>query len=92
MSGTSDDDRRFGVLGIGVAACVACCAGPLLAFFGGLGLAGIASTWFVGIGGLALASVAGLAYLAVRRRQRRTACRTGTDEPVGIELVTKEGR
>ncbi len=44
MTGRTDKDR-FSVLGLGVAACAACCAGPILAFLGGLGVAGLASTW-----------------------------------------------
>ena len=62
----------FRLLGVGAAACVACCAGPLLAFLGGLGVAGLASTLVVGAVGLAVAAVAAVAFLFVRRR--RTGC------------------
>jgi mercuric ion transport protein len=40
------------VLGFGVAACAACCAGPLFAFLGGATAAGLAGTVFVGAVGV----------------------------------------
>jgi mercuric ion transport protein len=61
-------NRGFGLLGIGAAACVACCAGPVLAFLGGLGVAGALSTVIVGGFGLVVAALAATAYLVVRRR------------------------
>ncbi len=70
MRRTNDSLR---VLGIGAAACVACCAGPLLAFLGGLGVAGLASTLVIGTGGFLIAAVALIALLLVLRRHR-TAC------------------
>ena len=48
MSGRRDG---LSIVGLGAAACVACCAGPLLAFLGGLTIAGTVSTVFVGGGG-----------------------------------------
>ena len=57
------------VLGIGAAACVACCAGPILAFLGGVSLAGLASTVFIGTAGFVIAAVALAALLVVRRRR-----------------------
>ena len=70
MSGPTN--RGFGLLGIGAAACVACCAGPVLAFLGGLSVAGALSSAIVGWFGLLVAAVAAVAYLVVRRR--RPAC------------------
>ena len=52
----------FSVVGLGVAACVACCAGPILA---------------------------GLAYLAVRRRQATTACDPGPADVVPIAFADR---
>lgn len=68
----------LGVLGVGVVACVACCAGPLLAFFGGLSLVGLASTLFVAAGGLLVAAVAAVAFIVARRR-RPVACEPSPD-------------
>lgn len=71
----------FGVLGIGAAACLACCALPILAFLGGLSLAGAVSSWFIGGTGLI---VAGSAYLVVRR-PRRPGCDAEPAEPVAVD-------
>lgn len=58
----------FSPLGLGAAACVACCAGPILAFFGGLGIAGLASTLLIGTLGLLISAAAIAAVVVVRRR------------------------
>jgi hypothetical protein len=67
----------FSVLGLGVAACAACCAGPILAVLGGIGIAGLASAWIIGGVGIVVALLAGLAYLAVRRRRSASECHAG---------------
>jgi len=77
----------FGVLGIGAAACVACCAGPILAFLGGLSIAGLASTVLVGGAGLVGAAISALAFVAVRRR-RSDSCST-SDAPVPVDAPTR---
>ncbi|MYU11716.1 hypothetical protein GTZ78_13650 [Streptomyces sp. SID8361] len=52
-----------------------CCAGPLLAVLGGVGLASaVGALWIPGLA--ASAVVSGLGVLMVRRRRRRAACRT----------------
>lgn len=62
--------RRDGLsmVGLGAAACVACCAGPLLAFLGGLTIAGTVGTVFIGTAGLVVAVVGAAAFVVVRRR------------------------
>lgn len=75
------------VVGIGAAACVACCAGPILAFLGGLGIAGLASTLLIGAIGL-LITVAALAAVGVVRR-RRSACEVPVDGPVAVSIPTR---
>jgi hypothetical protein len=65
-------DRRkdsFSILGIGATACVACCIGPIVAFLGGLGIAGLASTLVIGAGSLAITTAAIVAIVVVRRRR-----------------------
>lgn len=79
----------FSVVGLGVAACAACCAGPILAFLGGLSLAGLASSRLIGGFGLVVAAGAGLAYLAVRRG-RVAACATAPSEPVPVALTERK--
>src|SRR4051812_20630304 len=70
MSDTHKDG--LGVVGVGVAACVACCAAPTLTFLGGLSVAGVASTMLIGTAGFLVAAVALAALLVIRRR--RPAC------------------
>lgn len=84
----------LGIVGFGAAACVACCAGPILAFLGGVSVAGVASTWFFGIGGLLIAAVAvaAVAVLVVRRRQQQPSCAAPSAEPVPVQLMSKADR
>ncbi len=65
MTGTSAKRDGFGLVGLGVVACVACCAGPILALLGGLTIAGLASTLVIGVAGLAVAVMSAVAWLAV---------------------------
>ena len=72
-SAMSQADRTgHGVLGLGVAACAVCCAGPILAFLGGLGLVGLASTFVIGWVGLLVVAATIVAYIVLRRR--RASC------------------
>lgn len=80
------------LLGLGAAACVACCVGPILAFLGGLGVAGIVSSWLIGGSGFVIAAVAAFASVAVRRRRARPACAAGAAEPVPVQLVDRAER
>lgn len=84
---TKDHKDRFNVLGVGAAACLACCAGPILAFLGGLGIAGLASTLLIGAGGLLITAAAIAAFIVVRRR--RTTCATPDEGPVPVTLATR---
>jgi hypothetical protein len=74
------------ILGVGTAACVACCAGPILAILGGLSLAGLASTLLIGTTGLVAA--AALAPLLVTRR-RRNNCPVSDDSPTPVDAPTR---
>ncbi|MGH9148718.1 MAG: hypothetical protein ACRD0D_10200 [Acidimicrobiales bacterium] len=53
---------------MGAAACLACCAGPILALLGALG---VASTLFMGVAGLAIAALGAVAVIVLRRRRRK---------------------
>ncbi len=73
MSATPTSKGGLRLLGLGALACIGCCAGPVLAFLGGVSIAGLASTTLIGGAGLLIAAVAAVAYLVVRRR-RTSAC------------------
>ena len=74
------------VVGVGAAACLVCCGGPILAFLSGLGVAGLASTLVIGAAGLLIAVSAIGAFLLVRRR--RSAC-VVPDGPVSVTLSAR---
>lgn len=90
MSG-GDGPRRsgFGILGVGAAACVACCAPLILGVLGGLTAAGLASSLVFGAGGLAIAAAAAAAFVVIRRRSRARACRADTSETVLVDAPTR---
>lgn len=77
--------RRDGlrIVGVGAACVAACSAGPLLAFLGGLGLFGLASTALFGILGAVIAGLIGVAWVVVRHRRLRARAR-GAAQPVVI--------
>jgi len=85
MSDPSTHREGLGLLGLGAAACVACCAGPILALLGGLTIAGLASTLLFGVAGLAVAVVAEASWWAIRRRR---AGIPPADQPVSVAAPT----
>ncbi len=87
MTQDQDSEGRPRILGLGAVACVACCAGPILAFLGGLSVAGLASTWFIGGAGLVIAAAAAVGFLLVRRRRQLAACAVRPEGPVPVELT-----
>ncbi|WP_262418172.1 hypothetical protein [Streptomyces sp. SP2-10] len=80
MTTSSPRPPRWGALGAGaaaVAACAMCCAGPLLAVLGGIGVtSAIASLWLPVLAVPAV--VAGIVALVLRRRRETAACRTAS--------------
>ncbi len=89
MSGAKTTKDGFSRLGLGAAACVACCAGSILAFLGGISVAGLVSTWLIGGAGLliAAAAAAAVAFVLVRHRRQQSACAVAPDGPVPVELT-----
>jgi hypothetical protein len=78
-----------GVLGVGAAACAACCAGPILGFLAGVGLTAAVGAVLFGVVGLVVALAAG-AVLWRRRQARR--CQPGPSEPVAVEAPRLRSR
>ena len=73
------------ILGVGVAACAACCAGPVLGVLAAIGLGTAAG--FLLVGTVALVVGAALIALVVLRRRRRTAdCTPMAVEPAPVEF------
>lgn len=70
----SDRKSLFGV-GAVLGACAVCCAGPLLAVLGGIGiLATAAAVWVPALLALAVAAAAGMVW--VLRRRQASGCAT----------------
>jgi mercuric ion transport protein len=88
MSGGKRDGLR--ILGLGAAVCAACCAGPILAVLGGLSLAGIVSTVFIGVAGLVIAAVAAAGLIVVRRRRAAGSSASTAAEPVPVAPATSK--
>ena len=81
----SSKKENAAIVGVGAVACAACCAGPIIGFFGALGLlAGIA---LFGTIGVALAAIALLILMRRRRRQAAASTTAGTPVAVGITPV-----
>ena len=78
----SDRRDNAAFVAVGAAACIACCAGPILAFLGAIGLGTVAGMLLFGAAGTAFAA---LAALILVRRRRRGFCRT-THVPTPVEM------
>ncbi|AWZ10701.1 hypothetical protein DRB96_14160 [Streptomyces sp. ICC1] len=70
-----------------MAACAACCIGPLLALLGGIGAASaIGAVWMPALAVVTVAALAGVVWML--RRRRATACGTGhTTADLGMPTV-----
>ena len=89
MSAAGERRSGLGILGVGAAACLACCAPLILGVLGGLTAAGLASTLVLGAGGLIIAGVAGGGFVVFHRRSRDSACQTGAPETVLVDAPTR---
>jgi hypothetical protein len=73
------------IVGVGAAACAACCAGPILGFLAAIGLGTAAGAVLFGIVGLVIALLVGGGLLI--RRRRRAASRSCATAPVTVAVV-----
>jgi hypothetical protein len=72
---TPHPKTSLGVLGVGAAACAACCAGPILGFLAATGIASVLGAVVFGVAGLVVV-LAVAAVLYQRRRRRAQQCTT----------------
>jgi ethanolamine transporter EutH len=70
---TPNPKASLGVLGVGAAACAACCAGPILGFVAATGIASVLGAVVFGVVGLVVV-LAVAAVLYQRRRGRARQC------------------
>jgi mercuric ion transport protein len=79
------------ILGVGVAACAACCAGPILAVLAALGLG--TAVGFVLFGAVTVLIGAAVIVLVVLRRGRRNVgCTPRAVEPAPVEFSSTRSR
>jgi hypothetical protein len=82
----SAEKKNAAIVGVGVAACAVCCAGPILGILTAIGLGTAAGIALVGTFAI-LGGAAAVAFVIVRRRQRVGACApTETPRAVPVEL------
>ena len=88
----SHKKENTAIVGVGVAACAACCAGPIIGLLAAIGLGTAAG--FAIFGALAiLVGAALLALVLVRRRRPAAACApTVVPAAVAVELTDVRAR
>ena len=74
------------IVGVGAAACVACCAGPIIGFLAAIGIGTAAGFAIFGTISLVAGALA-VAFVVRRRRRRATTCST-TPARVAVEMPT----
>jgi hypothetical protein len=79
----------FSVLGIGAAACVACCVGPILGLLSTIGALSLLSTVFLGVVGFFVAAAAALAIVTVVVRRQQAHAGAPDPQPVPVELTRR---
>ena len=79
---TPDPKTGLGLVGIGAAACIACCAAPIAGFIAATGIASVLGAVLFGVVGLVAVLLAGTALIRRRRRQRRCTPSAG---PVDVD-------
>ena len=87
---TRSSRAGLGVVGVGAAACAACCAGPVFGFLAATGIASVLGAVAFGVVGLIV--VAAVAALLWQRHSRDArACGTGS-EPVPVDAPRRMSR
>lgn len=73
------------ILGVGVAACAVCCAGPILGVLAAIGLGTAAGVAVFGTAALLIGALA-VTVVIIRRRRRMPTCTPAKAVPVPVEL------
>ena len=82
----STNKDNAAIVGVGVAACAVCCAGPILGFLAAVGIGAAVGFAVFGLVALAIAIVVGIVLYRRRQRPRRTC--TPAPQTVEIESLT----
>ena len=85
MSGKRDGAA---LVGVGVAACAVCCAGPILGFLAAIGLGTAVGFAVFGVSALVVGAAIA-AFVIVRRRRRAASCApVAVESPVELSVRT----
>ncbi|HEX3088183.1 MAG TPA: hypothetical protein VHQ23_05975 [Ilumatobacteraceae bacterium] len=79
------------LVGVGVAACAVCCAGPILGVLAAIGLGTALGVAMWGLGALVV-GVALAGFMLARRGRRAASCSSVDTEPVAVELSERARR
>lgn len=85
MSGKKDNAA---MVGVGVAACAVCCAGPILGVLAAIGLGTAAGFAVFGLLGIVVGAAIA-AFVVVRRRRRASSCAPASAEPTPVHLSVR---
>lgn len=84
--------ENVAIAGVGVAACVVCCAGPILGVLAAIGLGTAAGFALFGTAAIVIGALC-VAYAGVRRRRRAAlSATTELPESVPVELADTRSR
>ena len=83
MNEKSSQRQGAALVGIGVLACSACCAGPIIGFLAAIGLGTAVGVAMFGAIALVVAGIALLFVLKRRHKGRAASCQTGS---VSVEM------
>jgi hypothetical protein len=78
------------LVGVGLAACAACCAGPMLGVLAAIGVGTAAGFLLVGLVAIAVGATA--IAVVVWRRRRTSACGSCILDEVPVEVTVAPGR
>ena len=79
------------IVGVGVAACAVCCAGPILGVLAAIGLGTAAGSALFGIAAVVIFAVL-VAWVVVRRSRRAAVCTVAPPETVPVEFTRMRSR
>lgn len=74
--------QGFGALGVGAAACAACCAPPIIGFLAAASVGTLIGVALFGVLGLAVTAIAAIVY--IRRRAAHHPAKQSTVVPVAL--------
>lgn len=77
------------IFGVGIAACAACCTGPILGVLAAIGVGTAAGFALIGTAAVMIGAAA-VAFVVVRRRRRANECRPVEPEAVPVDIGRRD--